>query len=386
MKWKLMLILFLLGSNLLAQKKTNVAPTPPMGWNSWNYFACDVNEDMIKEMADAMVESGMADAGYEYINIDDCWQIDRDENGKIVADPDRFPNGIKALADYVHSKGLKFGLYSDAGRLTCEERPGGLGYEKIDAETYQEWGVDYLKYDWCHHGLHKAKKLYPVMAAELAKLDRPIVFSICNWGWGKPWKWGGEIGHLWRTTPDIKACFDCGGFFRLSVLKILDKQVGLEKYAGPDAWNDPDMLEVGNGDLTDDENKAHFSLWCILAAPLIAGNDLRNMPKDVIEVLTNKEAIAIDQDPLGKQGYKYKDKKDFEVWIKPLENDEWAVCLLNRSEEKMDINFNWQKELNLKKEYTVRDLWKHQDIGKSSESYQYELPSHAVLFVRLQNP
>ncbi len=307
-----LLISFLL-SAAFAQEKTspsaNLALTPPMGWNSWNKFACNVSEDMIKGMADAVVKSGMKDAGYVYVNIDDCWQVSRDANANIVVDPQRFPHGMKALGDYIHSLGLKFGVYSDAGTKTCAGRPGGLGHEYQDAVQYAAWGVDYLKYDWCHTSTQDAKASYANIRAALDASGRPIVLSICEWGTAKPWLWGEEVGgNLWRTTGDIsdrwggKEKWPDGSCCSNGVLAILDQQVGLQSYAGPGHWNDPDMLEVGNGGMTDTEYRTHFSLWAILAAPLIAGNDLRNMRPEIHDILTNKEVIAVDQDPLGREG------------------------------------------------------------------------------------
>ncbi len=241
-----------------------LAKTPPMGWNSWNKFGCDVSEKLVKETADAMVSSGMKDAGYQYIVIDDCWQIARDNRGNIVPDPDRFPSGMKALADYIHSKGLKFGLYSDAGTKTCQGRPGSHGYEELDAKQYAAWDVDYLKYDWCNSEGLDAKIQYGKMRDALLSSGRPICFSICEWGTNKPWLWAKDVGNLWRTTGDIQDCWDCtrtwGG---MGWTKILDLQVGLEAYAGPAHWNDPDMLEVGNGGMNPTEYKAHFSFWCL---------------------------------------------------------------------------------------------------------------------------
>lgn len=265
---------------LSAQKFEGIALTPPMGWNTWNHYRCEINEQIVLEMADAMVESGMADAGYEYIVIDDCWQIDRDEDGNIVVDSIKFPSGIKYISDYIHSKGLKFGLYSDAGTMTCQKRPGGRGYEFQDARQYAEWEVDFLKYDWCHTGSQDPVSSYTIMRDALYKAGRPVVFSICDWGFSDPWTWAGDVGHLWRTSGDIRNNWDIpdagtGIIYGGGVVINLDMQLGLHEFAGPDRWNDPDMLEVGNGGLTVDEEISHFSLWCMLAAPLIAGNDLR---------------------------------------------------------------------------------------------------------------
>jgi len=380
-----LLFLFLTSSVLEAQKFKNLLPTPPMGWNSWNRFGCDIDEDLVKETADAMASSGMAELGYEFVVIDDCWQIDRDKDGYIIADPERFPSGIKALVDYVHSKGLKFGIYSCAGRKTCQRRPGSRNFERQDAEKYAEWGVDYLKLDWCYHWFQNAEESYTRMAEELVKADHPIILSICEWGKNEPWLgWGEKVGHLWRTTRDIKDCWDCKDllFDNKGWTRILDDQVGLEAYAGPDAWNDPDMLQVGNGGLTQDECKAHFAFWSLLAAPLFAGNDLRDMSDEIKEILMNEEAIAVNQDRAAKQGYKIRDEGDFEIWEKPLYDGDRALIFFNRSEEPMEVTVDWN-ELGVMGRYTVRDLWKHEDIGSSQENIKTTLAPHSVLFVRL---
>lgn len=363
-----------------------LARTPPMGWNSWNKFACDVNEQLIREMADAMVTSGMKDAGYVYLVIDDCWQIDRDAQGNILPDPHRFPSGMKALADYVHSRGLKFGLYSDAGTLTCQKRPGSRGYEFQDARQYAAWGVDYLKYDWCSTGTQNAPASYSIMRDALLKAGRPIVFSICEWGTSKPWLWAKDVGNLWRTTGDIQDCWDCkrdwGG---MGVVHILDLQDGLESYAGPGHWNDPDMLEVGNDGMTITEYRAHFSLWCILAAPLMAGNDLRNMTNEVKEILTNREVIAVDQDSLGMQGRRVKRDGDREVWAKQLADGGRAVVLFNRGPKSQEISVSWT-EIGYPQQVAaqVRDLWAHKDLGKLTGKFSAEVPSHGVVMVTVK--
>lgn len=377
-------VLFIAEAN--AQKFDSLALTPPMGWNSWNYFHCKgLDERMVREMADAMVSSGMKDAGYQYIVLDDCWQISRDKNGNIVADSTKFPSGMKALGEYIHSKGLKYGIYSCAGRKTCQDLPGGHRYEKQDARSYASWGVDYLKYDWCHHSFLNSKKQYTKMRDALYEAGRPVVFSICEWGTTKPWKWGKDVGHLWRTTRDITDCWDCSKYLGYldGVMKILDQQVGLEQYAGPGHWNDPDMLEVGNGGMTESEYRAHFSLWCMLAAPLMAGNDLRSMSQSTIDILINKEVIAIDQDPLGKQGYKAADDGDFEIWVKPLAGDEWAFCFLNRGVETVIQTINWS-EFGISQPYHIRDLWKHADEGTTRVPFEITVPSHDVVMVRLR--
>jgi len=377
------LLLWLPFSIVGGQKAANLALTPPMGWNSWNKFGCDVSEQLIKEIADAMISSGMKDVGYEYVVIDDCWQIDRRSDGTIVVDSLRFPLGMKALADYVHSKGLKFGIYSCAGTKTCQHRPGGHGYEEIDAKTYAEWGVDYLKYDWCYSDGLDPIKAYTDMSKALAKAGRPIVFSICEWGSNRPWTWAKHIGHLWRTTSDIQDCWDCkrdwGG---MGWTQILDAQQGLEKFAGPGHWNDPDMLEVGNGKMSYNEYVAHFSFWCLLAAPLMAGNDIRTMDEQTKSILTNKYAIAVNQDKLGKQGSKIFDEGDFEVWSKSLIGNEIAMIFFNRNEKEFTFNIDWQ-QLGIKNVREIFDIWKGQTIGNTNSIKAFTIPGHSVIFCRL---
>ena len=275
-----------------ARLDNRVARTPPMGWNSWNHFHCDVSEQLIEQEADAIASSGMRDAGYKYVVIDDCWQTARDAHGVVVADSTRFPHGIKAVADYVHGKGLKFGIYTDAGTKTCQGRPGTLGHEVQDARTYASWGVDYVKEDWCNAAHLNAPVQYAKFRDALARTGRPIVFSICEWGSNQPWDWAPRVGNLWRTTDDIDDNWP-------SMLANLDQNGQHATAARPGAWNDPDMLEVGNGGMTNDEYRAHFSLWAIMAAPLIAGHDVRTMSDSTKAILLNREVIAVDQDSLG---------------------------------------------------------------------------------------
>jgi alpha-galactosidase len=363
-----------------------LAKTPPMGWNSWNKFACNVSEKLIRETADAMVANGLKDAGYQYVVIDDCWQVKRDAQGFIVADPERFPSGIKSLADYVHSKGLRFGIYSDAGRKTCAGRPGGRGHEFQDAITYSSWGVDYLKYDWCSSEGQTQQESYRLMRDALKDAGRPIVFSMCEWGSSKPWQWAMDTGNLWRSTGDIVNCWDCkekwGGN---GVVHILDLMVGTETNAGPGHWNDPDMLEVGNGKLTPDETRAHFGLWAILAAPLIAGNDLRAMDDISKEVLLNREVIAVDQDALGKQGSRVAKDGDKEVWAKELSGGNRAVALLNRAATPQQITVKWE-DLGYPAHLSaqLRDLWLHKDLGAQTGSFTATVPPHAALLVTVK--
>jgi len=372
--------------NTSAQKFDQLAKTPPMGWNSWNKFGCNVSEKLLVQMADNMVSSGMLNAGYQYIVIDDCWQVNRDSIGEIVVDKDRFPHGMKYLADYIHSKGLKFGIYSCAGTKTCAGRPGGFGHEYQDARTYAGWGVDYLKYDWCNTSTQDAKSTYANVRDALHAAGRPIILSICDGGISKPWEWAKEVGHLWRTTPDIKDRWD-------AMIAILDKQKDLAAYAGPGYWNDPDMLEVGNGGMTSEEYKTHFSLWCMLAAPLIAGNDLMDMSPEIAEILKNREVIALDQDTLGKQGYCFRDNGDYEIWVKKLANNEKAVCLLNRGDEvkEVQVDFNvlikssddyWSQDTYKLADYKVRDLWEHKEMKLDKGSILIKMPHHSVKVFR----
>jgi alpha-galactosidase len=398
MKKTVVLIVLCLAGSAHAQKFRGLAPTPPMGWNSWNKFAGDVNEDLIRQTADAMVSSGMKDAGYVYVNIDDCWHGQRDRLGFIQPDPQRFPSGLKALADYIHAKGLKFGVYSDAGSMTCAGKPGSRGYEYQDAMRYAEWGVDYLKYDWCHTEHLNARGAYTTMRDALYAAGRPIVLSICEWGSNEPWKWGREVGHLWRTTGDIAALFegvkDHGTWKSLGIMQIVDMQEGLRIYAGPDHWNDPDMMEVGNG-MSVNEDRAHFSMWCMLAAPLIAGNDLRRMDDETVAILTNRRAIAIDQDALGIQGFKYAAEDGLETWIKPLSQGQWALCFLNRSDESRDVRFVWKdhpiadsfskKAIDFARtSCKVLDVWTGEPLGDTRETLSSRVPSHDVLLLKLE--
>jgi len=389
-----LLVFALMATGIFAQPAWDtLAQTPPMGWNSWNKFACNVSEDLIKGVADAMVSTGLKDAGFEYVVIDDCWLIGRDEEGNMIPDPERFPNGMKSVGDYIHSKGLKFGIYTDAGTKTCEQRPGIRGYEYQDIRTFASWGVDYVKDDWCFAEHQGAKASYAIVKDAIIKSGRPMVHSVCEWGINQPWEWAAESGHLWRTTFDIADCWDCSEMVLsygqevenfMGFTKILDLQVGLEPYAGPGHWNDPDMLQVGNTSLNYEENKSHFSLWAILAAPLMLGNDIRNMSDDVKEVLTNKEIIALDQDVLGKQGVKVRDDGDYEVWSKQLYDGSRAVVLFNRSDSPKEMSFRWPEigyDNNLKMH--VRDLWQHKEMGKFSGNYSAKVPAHGVVVVKV---
>jgi alpha-galactosidase len=374
------------GPNHVFALDNGLARTPPMGWNSWNKFGCDVNESLIRGMADAVVSSGMKDAGYQYVVIDDCWQVERDAEGNIVPDAKRFPSGLKALGDYIHSQGLKFGIYSDAGTGTCQNRPGGRGYEFQDARQYAAWGVDYLKYDWCNHSTQNSEASYSIMRDALAKSGRPIVFSLCEWGSTNPWLWAENMGNLWRATGDIADKWDSqkrdDG---LGVLQIIDLENGLQSYAGPGHWNDPDMLEVGNGGMSATEYRSHFSLWALLAAPLIAGNDLRSMNEETHDILTNKEVIAVDQDALGIQGRRVKKDGDSEIWSKQMSDGSRAVVLLNLGSTGTTIAVKWT-DIGYPEgvSASVRDLWAHKDIGKKSGTYSATVPSHGVVMISVK--
>jgi alpha-galactosidase len=368
-----------------------------MGWNSWNKFQCDVDETIIRAMADAMATNGMKEAGYRYINIDDCWQGRRDAQGVIQADPVKFPSGIKALADYVHAKGLKLGIYSDVGYQTCGGHVASRDHEIQDAQTYAQWGVDYLKYDWCNHDGLEAQAAYTRMRDALHAAGRPIVFSLCEWGNNKPWEWAAKVGQLWRTTTDIYPGFDSildhGSWQQWGVLRIIDAQKPLREAAGPGHWNDPDMLEVGNG-MTESEDRAHFSMWCMLAAPLISGNNLADMAPATLAILTNQAVIAVDQDRLGVEGFPYSTNGNVEIWFKPLAKGDWAMCALNRGKEPQTITFNWQQAtVNdpfskrdahfATRNYSLRNLWNQQPAATTREPLIAKIPGHDVLMLRL---
>jgi len=359
-----------------------LALTPPMGWNSWNKFACNVNEQTVRDTADAMVSSGMRDAGYQYVVIYDCWQGPRDPCGVITADTLKFPSGIKALADYVHSRGLKFGIYSDAGRLTCGGRPASQGHEYQDALTYARWGVDYLKYDWCNTGERNAREAYAVMADALRSSGRDIVFSMCEWGTASPWLWAKNTANLWRTTGDISDDFATkkkGHDWEHPVLMLVDLNEPLWPFAGPGHWNDADMLEVGNGGMTPDEYRAHISLWAMMASPLMAGNDVAHMDETTRSILLNKEVIAVDQDRLGAQGHRMWKDVDREIWVKPLAGGARAVLLFNRGEAPVAIRataeqLGYPAGVRAK----VRDLWAHKDRSRWSGAIDATVGPHSV--------
>jgi alpha-galactosidase len=354
-----------------------VARTPPMGWNSWNRFGCDISERLIQNTADAMVASGMRDAGYQYVVIDDCWQVSRDAQGTIVADPWRFPSGIAALADYIHARGLKFGLYTDVGSRTCQGRPGSLGHEWQDAATYAAWGVDYVKVDWCYNDGLDATAQYRLFRNALAATGRPMVLSICTWGLENPWDWGSDTGHLWRTTQDIDDRWS-------TLLQIIRENVVRAYAAGPGGWNDPDMLEVGNGGMNDAEYRTHFSLWAMMAAPLIAGNDLPHMSDATRDILLNSEVIAIDQDARGTPALIVHDDDGRQVWSRPLSDPSArAVALFNPTDTAAAITVRWADIGLAPGDALVRDLWAHADRGAVADSFTATVEPHGTVMLKI---
>ncbi|KAI3907862.1 hypothetical protein MKW92_049400 [Papaver armeniacum] len=360
---------------ILRRKLLNngLGSTPQMGWNSWNHFQCNIEEKLIRETADAMVSTGLAAVGYNYINLDDCWgELNRDSQGNLVPKASAFPSGIKALADYVHSKGLKLGIYSDAGVFTCSKQmPGSLGHEEQDAKTFTSWGVDYLKYDNCHNTGTSPKDRYPKMSKALLESGRSIFFSLCEWGDQDPATWAPGLGNSWRTTGDIEDKWE-------SMTKLADLNDKWAAYAGPGGWNDPDMLEVGNGGMTTEEYRSHFSIWALVKAPLLIGCDIRSMNNVTTELLSNKEVIAVNQDKLGVQGKKVKKDGDLEVWAGPLSGHRKALVLWNRGSQQASITANWQ-DIGLKPStvVNVRDLWAHSTQASVKDSLSATVDSHA---------
>jgi alpha-galactosidase len=377
-----------------AMTSGQAAQTPPMGWNSWNYFAGKVTDQDIRNAADQLVSTGMKDAGYIYVNIDDTWEGDRDANG-ILHTNSKFPD-MKALADYVHSKGLKLGIYSSPGPQTCAHYAASLDHEVQDAQLYAQWGVDYLKYDLCSFRaavmnaqapddkaaqMHLMITAYDKMNKALQSAGRPIVYSLCQYGWDSVWEWGPSVGaNLWRTTGDIRAEWT-------SIYTILNEQAGLAKYAGPGHWNDPDMLEVGNGKLSVAENRAHFSMWAMLAAPLLAGNDLPNMKPEIHDILTNRDVIAIDQDRLGHQATRVYSEGEVDVWSRELSGGAMAIAILNAGPDRYSSHpFHLDlAKLGLHGAQTGKDLWTGKEVTLTADM-PVELASHDILLVRIASP
>ncbi|MFF8919447.1 NPCBM/NEW2 domain-containing protein [Streptomyces sp. NPDC015032] len=363
------------------QAGNGLALTPPMGFNNWNSTHCraEFNESMVKGIADIFVEKGLKDAGYQYVNLDDCWaKPQRNADGELEADPQRFPNGIKAVADYVHSKGLKIGIYTSAGTKTCDSigLPGALGHEYSDARQFADWGIDYLKYDNCNNQGIDAKERYTTMRDALAATGRPIVYSICEWGENRPWEWAGELGNLWRTTGDIN---DSWG----SMLSIMKQNLRLAAAAGPGHWNDPDMLEVGNGGMTDTEYRTHFSMWSVMAAPLLIGSDLRRAGPETFEILSNHEVIAVDQDPLGKQGTVLSSTGGRWVVTKEMRDGSRVVALFNETGSAQRISTTAEAAgLPKATAYTMRDLWEHTTYNTAG-SVSATVPAHGTVLLRI---
>ncbi|HTX76187.1 MAG TPA: glycoside hydrolase family 27 protein [Terracidiphilus sp.] len=373
---------------------SQVAQTPPMGWNSWNYFAGKVTDQDIRNSADQIVSSGMKDAGYIYVNIDDTWQGQRDANGNIQSNS-KFPD-MKALADYVHSKGLKIGIYSGPGPKTCAGYEGSLGHEEQDAKTWASWGIDYVKYDLCSFipavmqkqapndpakQMDLMRAAYEKMAKALAATGRPIVFSLCQYGWDAVWEWAPKMGgNLWRTTDDIQPNWN-------SMYSILSEQEGLERYSGPSHWNDPDMLEVGNGRLSLGENRVHFSMWAMLSAPLLAGNDLPHMKPAIRDILTNRDVIAIDQDKLGHQARRVYSEGEVDVWLKHLSGGAIAIAVVNAGSDRVSTHpFHLDlAKLGLTGPLNGKDLWTGKDVTLTQNG-PLEIKGHDILLVRVAAP
>lgn len=369
-----------------------LAQTPPMGWNSWNRFGTNVTDKEVREAADMLVATGMRDAGYIYVNIDGSWEGYRDAHGVLQPNPQKFPD-MKGLADYIHARGLKFGIYSTPGPASCGDFTGSYGYEQQDAKMFASWGVDFLKYDLCSfraimqaQGGSDLKKQQEIMEAAYEKMHRaivatgrPMVYSLCQYGLFDVWKWGPQVGgNMWRTTDDVKDNY-------LTMSNIGFSQAGLAKYAGPGHWNDPDMLEIGNGGMTNDEYKTQMSLWSILAAPLLAGNDLTHMSDATRNILMNRDVIAVDQDPLGKQGDRVWAVGGRELWSKPLQGGAVAVALFNRGGGTAVMTFHLS-DLGWSGPATARDLWEHKDIGTIQDAYTTAVPRHGVVMLRLSKP
>jgi alpha-galactosidase len=357
-----------------------LARTPPMGWNSWNRYRLNINDAVIREQADALVKSGMKAAGYEYVVIDGGWEGYHDAQGAFCPNKFKFKD-MKALCDYIHSLGLKVGIHTTPGPMTCSGREGSYGYENEDAQTFARWGIDFLKYDWCSGSLvYKPGEnplAYEKMHQAVLRTGRPMIYNLSQYGMEDVWKWGASVGaHMWRTTEDI-----ADDYFNMAHIGF--EQNGLEKYAGPGHWNDPDMLQVGNGGMTHDEYLTHMSLWCLLAAPLFAGNDLTKMSPATLEILTNPEVIAVDQDPAGIQGHRVWQEGPREIWMKPLQDGSKAVGLFNLQENNLPITVNF-KDLGLTGSVRVRDLWAHKDLGTFEGSFTATVPTHGVAMLQVK--
>ena len=342
-----------------------------MGWNSWNHYGCHINQSIIEKAADMFVSLGLDKLGYKYINVDDCWAKSRNSDGIIQPDPVAFPN-FKGMIDHVHKKGLLFGLYSDAGTHTCEGRPGSLDHETEDANSYAAWEVDYLKYDNCNNNTIDPKVRYPVMRDALNKTGRRIFYSMCEWGVEDPATWASDVGNSWRTTDDIRDNWE-------TMISRADLNDEWARFAAPGGWNDPDMLEVGNGGMNGREYETHMSLWCLMKAPLLIGCDLENLNTDSQQILFNPEVIAVNQDALGVQGKKLTVNGGKEVWGGPLEMGKYAVVLLNRGDMDTSMTVRWTDiGMDVNSTAFVRDLWLHSNLGHHQGGMNAFVPSHGV--------
>jgi alpha-galactosidase len=375
----LALMMLLTSSAALRAQDDRLAQKPPMGWNSWYANFCQISDVLVRAQADAMAQNGMKELGYEYINLDDCWQGKRDAQGVIHGDKN-FPD-MKALADYVHSKGLKFGTYTSPGPKTCGGREGSFGHEELDAKTYAAWGVDFVKYDWCSgEHVYKPEEMqaaYKKMGDAIKRTGRPMVYSLCQYGLEKVWTWAPAVGgNMWRTTGDLDYKYD-----RVSLVGF--EQNGLESFAGPGHWNDPDMLLVGLKKLTDDENRTQMSLWCLLAAPLLVSVDLSKASPATMAILTNPEVIAVDQDAAGIQGHRVAEEGPLEVWMKPLADGSKAVGLFNRGEGPNPVTVNFQ-DLGVQGAVSVRDLWTREDLGSFTGSFTATVPQRGAVLIKVR--
>ncbi len=360
--------------------ENGLARTPPMGWNTWNTFECNINETLVKQTTDLMVGSGLRDRGYTYVNLDDCWMTwSRDAAGNLVADPAKFPSGLKALGDYIHARGMKFGIYEDAGTMTCQGYPGSLGHEQADANLFASWGVDYLKYDNCHNDSSTQQdyvRRYSAMRDALQATGRPITYSICEWGYFDPATWAADVGNLWRTTGDITNNWG-------SVDAIYRQNVGLAAAAKPGAWNDPDMLEVGDG-MDFQEDRAHFTLWAAMAAPLIAGADLRSASVATFSTYLNPDVIAVDQDPLGKQATRIASSDGQDVLAKPLQDGDVAVVLFNENSTTKTVSTTAAAAgLPAAASYRLTNLWS-KELTTSDGTISANVPSHSTVIYRVR--
>ncbi len=396
---RLLLVLCVFSALTASAGDKIICKTPPMGWISWNLFEGNINETLVKEIADAMVNSGLRDAGYEYIILDDLWQGGRDKNGKVFPDPAKFPSGMKALGDYIHSKGLKFGIYSDVAEATCGGAVGSLGFEEQDAQTYAEWGVDYVKCDYCGapEDIWTANERYAKFIKALRKEIPDLVFALCEWGGRSPWLWGEKVGaNLWRTTWDLRDTWESGKYDsgHMGIMEALDRQVGLDKYAGPGHWNDPDILMIGlygkgksssydgAAGCSVTEYESQMGLWSLLSAPLLMCNDIRKMDPETERILKNKELIAVNQDILGQQAKRIYKREAKEIWAKKLHDGSFAVGFLNRDDDE-------EKEITLKlqdlkvQNARARDLWRNQDLGNFSGAVTVRVKPHECKVLKI---